>query len=92
MSEHTESARVVADVLAAIVEALDVPMPAVDEADERAHYRLLDNRAADVRIVLAALLRHPGPLDNTADIIRRRTADQPVTYTPFVFERDGGEG
>lgn len=91
MSQDTETAAAVTDLLAAIVEALDVPLPSTDTADERAHYRLLERRSFDVRATLAAVLRYPGGLDDTADIIRRDAAAQPVTYTPFEFKQDGGE-
>ncbi|MFE0651811.1 hypothetical protein ACFVZH_27535 [Streptomyces sp. NPDC059534] len=80
-------------LLAAIVEALDIPIPAIDRADEREHYRLLERRATDVLIGLSALLRHPGAgaLEDTARHIRRFTAHTPVTYTPFTFETSEGK-
>ncbi|MEV6331471.1 hypothetical protein [Streptomyces sp. NPDC051909] len=92
MSERIEFHGDVAELLAAIVEALDVPMPSIDRADQREHYSLLRARSSDVRIALHALLRYPGVLDDTIEDIRRWTARNPVTYTPFVFEEREGEG
>ncbi|MFJ9826022.1 hypothetical protein ACIRSU_16855 [Streptomyces sp. NPDC101160] len=92
MSEQTESIDAVMDLVAAIVEALTVPLPSLAPADERAHYRLLDNRTAELRATLMGVLKHPGPLDDTATIIRRGVADLPVTYPPFRFEEPEGEG
>ncbi|MFF6776349.1 hypothetical protein ACFY8W_22690 [Streptomyces sp. NPDC012637] len=92
MSERIESIDAVMDLVAAIVEVLDVPLPSNALTDERAHHRLLEHRTADLRAVLGAVLAHPGPLDDTADIIRRRLADWPVTYTPFDFEEREGQG
>ncbi|MGW7307389.1 hypothetical protein ACWGI1_17635 [Streptomyces sp. NPDC054835] len=92
MSEQTESVDKVMDLVAAIFDTLDIPLPSLARSDERAHYRLLDNRTADLRAVLGALLKYPGPLDNTADFIRKQTARRPVTYTPFETEQrtEGG--
>ncbi|MGW5394741.1 hypothetical protein [Streptomyces sp. NPDC003952] len=88
MNQRTQNAAV-ADLLRAIVEALDVPLPSVADADERVYHRLLERRTSDVRIVLDVMLRMGGdPWENASDI-RRRTAEEPVTYTPFVF-KDGG--
>ncbi|GGR85705.1 hypothetical protein Snoj_44120 [Streptomyces nojiriensis] len=89
MNERTERAAV-ADLLSAIVAALDVPLPALAEADERAYHRILQRRASDVRIVLRVMLRHRGDGDlwESASEIRHRTAEEPVSYTPFVF-KDG---
>ncbi|MFF4433041.1 hypothetical protein ACFYZ4_28275 [Streptomyces sp. NPDC001513] len=88
MNERTHNAAVT-DLLRAVVEALDVPLPSVAEDDERVYHRLLERRASDVRIVLDVMLRRDGDPWENASIIRRRTAQEPVTYTPFVF-KDGG--
>ncbi|MGW6462196.1 hypothetical protein ACWF94_40780 [Streptomyces sp. NPDC055078] len=81
----------VADLIAAVVEALDVPLPSIADADERAYHRLLERRVTDVRVTLAVLLKYPetGVGDNAA-YIRTRTAAEPVTYTPFEPRPDGG--
>ncbi|MET9728484.1 hypothetical protein [Streptomyces zaomyceticus] len=84
----------VTDLLSAIVEALDIPMPSIEDADERKHYRLLERRATDVRIAWRSLLRHPShpDLHYDAAYIRTCTAEQPVTYTAYEPDRAGGEG
>ncbi|MFD5113724.1 hypothetical protein ACFWNG_15625 [Streptomyces sp. NPDC058391] len=81
----------VTGLLAAVVEALDVPVPSIDPADERAYHRLLEHRTADVRIALASILKFPeAGISRDAEYIRARTAAVPVTYTPFEPDRDGG--
>ncbi|MFJ9594953.1 hypothetical protein ACIRS3_19560 [Streptomyces virginiae] len=87
MSERTEAHVALLD---AIVAALDLPLPSIAAADERDYYRLLERRALAVRIALEAnrvVSRDPRL---AADMIRTRTAEEPVTYTPFKDERDGG--
>ncbi|MGW2677925.1 hypothetical protein [Streptomyces sp. NPDC001436] len=84
MNERTVKAGY-ADLLAAIVDALDVPLPSLAEADERTYYRLLERRASDVRVVVAVNLSHSRDPWTAASEIRRRTAERPVTYTPFEF-------
>ncbi|WP_405942060.1 hypothetical protein [Streptomyces sp. NBC_00207] len=78
-----------ADLLDAIVAALDLPLPAIEVADERLYYRLLERRALAVRIVLES--NRAGSRDPrlAADAIRTRTTEEPVTYTPWKDERDG---
>ncbi|MFJ6447105.1 hypothetical protein ACIQNV_10990 [Streptomyces hydrogenans] len=93
MSEPDTLPADVADLLAAVAEALDIPIPSIETADERNHYRLLDRRTMDVRIALQCLLRHrdhPDLADDAA-YIRSWTAEYPVTYTPF-FSRTEEEG
>ncbi|MEU7724010.1 hypothetical protein AB0B78_01940 [Streptomyces sp. NPDC040724] len=87
MSERTVTAHV--DLLDAIVEALDLPLPSIGEADEQLYYRLLERRALAVRIIVQinrTVTRDPSV---AADAIRTRTAEEPVTYTPFKDEKDG---
>ncbi|MGW7141145.1 hypothetical protein [Streptomyces xanthophaeus] len=79
-----------ADLLAAIVEALDVPLPSLAQADERTYYLLLERRASDIRIAAEVNLSHTLDPWMAASAIRRRTAETPVTYTPFEFKPDGG--
>ncbi|MGJ0153845.1 hypothetical protein ACR3S4_10790 [Streptomyces sp. CH8.1] len=86
MSERTEAH---VDLLDAIVAALNLPLPAVEVADERLYYRLLERRALAVRIVIEsnrAVSRDPRL---AADAIRARIAEEPVTYTPFKDEKGG---
>ncbi|MFF4011448.1 hypothetical protein [Streptomyces sp. NPDC001717] len=89
MSERTVAAHV--DLLHAIVDALHLPLPSIEVADERLYYRLLERRALAVRIIIEsnrAVTRDPRL---AADAIRTRTAEEPVTYTPFKFDKNGDE-
>ncbi|WP_405681227.1 hypothetical protein [Streptomyces sp. NBC_01238] len=92
MSDRPALDEAVRDLLAAVVTALTLPLPALDEADERAHSRLLEIRASDVRIVLDVLTRsrHRGAVTASAAEIRRRTDREPVDYAPFVFREEEG--
>ncbi|RST04597.1 hypothetical protein EF910_16470 [Streptomyces sp. WAC07149] len=89
MNERTEADH--ADLLVAIVEALNLPLPPMAEADERLYYRLLERRALAVRIVIAANRTVSRDPRWAADAIRTRTAEEPVTYTPYAFDKDGDE-
>ncbi|MFE7427823.1 hypothetical protein [Streptomyces sp. NPDC057545] len=92
MSDRPVLDEAVRDLLAAVVAALDLPLPTIDEADERAHHRLLELRAGDVRVVLEVLARspyYPGAVTESAAEIRRRTDREPVDYAPFVFREEG---
>lgn len=84
------------DLLAAIRDALDVPLPGIEEGAERAFYRLMEIRRSAVHSTLAALLADPSPQvqDHDTRYLRRRTSDTPVTYEVWepaaLAERDGG--
>ncbi|MGC5344551.1 hypothetical protein [Streptomyces sp. DT171] len=93
MSRTPQLTKEMAELLAAVVAALDLPIPSVDVADERAHDRLLELRATDVRIVLDTLIRFsssPGSVARNAAEIRRRTDREPVDYAPFVSRVEEG--
>ncbi|WP_374773796.1 hypothetical protein OG756_12935 [Streptomyces sp. NBC_01310] len=89
MSERTEAAHV--DLLEAIVDALDLPLPSIAEADERLYYRLLERRALAVRIIIEANRTVSRDPRLAADAIRTRAAEEPVTYTPFKDEKNGDD-
>ena len=94
MSEHAPLPADVADLLAAVAEALDIPIPSIETADECKHYRLLEDRTMHTRVALQSLLRHrdhPDLADDAA-YIRRCTAEYPVTYAPFRSSEAGGAG
>lgn len=83
----------VRELLAAVVEALDVPLPDITDAAERAHYRVLQRRATDTRVVLATLLEFNGPdLAQDSAVIRQRTAEAPVDYPLWEPPRPAAEG
>ncbi|MFJ9807123.1 hypothetical protein ACIRTB_02645 [Streptomyces sp. NPDC101158] len=85
MSEHTELRGDVTELLKAIAEALDLPVPSIREGDDHKFQRLLIDRATNVWVAVTVLLQHPGSgaLKHTTAYVRRHTADHPVTYTPF---------
>ncbi|MFF1417453.1 hypothetical protein [Streptomyces sp. NPDC058280] len=80
-------------LLAAVADALDVPLPSIDPADERAYHHLLERRTSEVRGNLLAILAHPElGIDDDAARIQAWTAASPVTYTPWVRPTRDGEG
>lgn len=82
----------VTDLLAAIVEVLDVPLPGLAETDERAYHRLMERRISAVRATLGALLAYPSPIEGReARSLRRRAELNPVTYTVWKGITDGGD-
>jgi hypothetical protein len=85
----------VLELLTAIVEALDVPLPGLDEADDRAYQAVMRRRLSEVHIVLDVALSPEwvGTLDPAREAanIRQRTADTPITYTVWERPADGGE-
>lgn len=74
----------VAALLAAIKEALDVPLPAVGEENDREYVRLLERRTAAIRTVLEAIPGGDDVSDYDVRAIRLRTEHSPITYEPFV--------
>lgn len=91
-ADNTTLPEPVRDLLAAVVEALTVPLPSIDQADERAFHRLLELRTTDVRTTLASILDFPDvPIDKDADSIRARIAALPVTYAVYEPAADGGQ-
>ncbi|MFA3838631.1 hypothetical protein [Streptomyces aureus] len=83
----------VVDLIAAVAEALDIPLPATNDADERTYHRLLERRASTVSIALAALLKlRIAGLGDDAEWIRTRVAELPVTYAVFVPVQERGAG
>lgn len=65
-------------LLTAVHAALDIPMPSLDDPDERAHYRILAQRAGVARIALASVLGHGLP--DAAGWLTSLIAEMPVTY------------
>jgi hypothetical protein len=82
----------VSDLIAAVVDALELPLPSLEEADERAYLRIIERRVSDVRVVLATMLDFPDTdIRRDAADIRDRTAAVPAAYAPFEDTTDGGE-
>lgn len=74
----------VRDLLAAIVEALDVPL-ADQAADDDTASRLMRERASNARIIAGSALTSPSLSDiaRAAGQLCGWTADSPVTYRPY---------
>jgi hypothetical protein len=95
-AESTLSSAVL-DLLAAIRDAADVPLPSLDLADEHAWHQLTARRLSDLHTTLSVALdpKYDGvDFAREAAIIRARTADSPVTYTLWEAPEaapDGGE-
>lgn len=79
----------VAELLAAIADSLDLPLPGLNDADERAHAGLLRDRAVRVRNAARLILDDGHPIDRAAQWIRREADARPVTYTPWKRPEDG---
>ncbi|MFI1203814.1 hypothetical protein ACH4VR_31010 [Streptomyces sp. NPDC020883] len=78
----------VAALLRAVHEALDIPLPDVTDADERAYATLLQGRSISARVILAGVLQDGHNVGRAAESLRLWTAERPVTYTPWTD--DGG--
>jgi hypothetical protein len=68
----------ITDLLAAIRDALDVPL-ADRPVDDQARAELLTRRASDTRVVVELLLTH-GDIAHSVIRLREWTAEHPVTY------------
>lgn len=81
----------VLDLLAAIREALDVPLSALTDADERTRARILNERAGVARIVVAGILDQGHDVASAAAYLAERTAETPIAFTVWQRpEPDGG--
>lgn len=82
---NSEISGPVRDLLAAVVDALDVPLPGLGDGDERAFNRLMERRRSLVHSTLASILRHPtgGITPSDAEHLRAGVESQPITYTPW---------
>ncbi|MFJ9027585.1 hypothetical protein ACIRQP_03515 [Streptomyces sp. NPDC102274] len=79
----------VAELLAAIADSLDLPLPSLDPADEVAHAGLLSDRAARVRNAALLILEDGHPIGRAAQWIREEADARPVTYTPWKRPETG---
>ncbi|MBC2904130.1 hypothetical protein [Streptomyces cupreus] len=75
-------------LLRAVHDALDVPLPGVTDADERAYATLLQLRTRDALVILAAVLNKGHDIAPAAESLYSWTAERPVSYTPW--SEDGG--
>ncbi|MFJ4974946.1 hypothetical protein ACIP6X_06340 [Streptomyces coeruleorubidus] len=90
MSGRTNSLRVdsfpepVVALLRAVHDALDLPLPGLTDADERAYALLLAQRARDARVILAGVLDDGHEAGGAAVSLRAWMDREPVTYTPWI--------
>ncbi|MEV6807329.1 hypothetical protein [Streptomyces sp. NPDC051132] len=74
-------------LLRALHDALDLPLPGLTDADERAYHLLLHDRASRARIILECALVSNHDLGPATEQLRAWTAEGPVTYTPWTDAR-----
>ncbi|MFI0230795.1 hypothetical protein [Streptomyces sp. NPDC017086] len=74
-------------LLRALHDALDLPLPGLTDADERAYHLLLHDRASRARIILECVLVNDHDLGPAAERLTAWTAEGPVTYTPWTDDR-----
>jgi hypothetical protein len=65
------------ELLAAILEALDIPSPAT-VGDGEVHDRILLNRVTDAKVALEGVLRRGDDPGWSADYLRGRLAEKPA--------------
>ncbi|MER8197051.1 hypothetical protein ABTY00_24175 [Streptomyces microflavus] len=75
------------DLLAAVTEMLDVPLPQ-DYSDMPAHHQLLKSRVSLLRGYLGNMVDKLNEPDVHADGIRTMKSSAPVTYPPFTLAED----
>jgi hypothetical protein len=84
------TAPAVLDLLSVIRDMADVPLPSLDDADERAWRTLMLRRLGDVHVVLSVALspKWSGMFDaaREAAVLRQRLNATPVTYTRYGRE------
>ncbi|WP_059048291.1 hypothetical protein [Streptomyces acidiscabies] len=72
-------------LLRAVHDTLDIPLPGLTDADERAHAKLLQQRSGRAQVILACVLDDGHDFGRAAETLRSWTADMPVTYTPWTY-------
>ena len=84
------TAPAVLDLLAVIRDMADVPLPSLDDADERAWRTLMMRRLGDLHVVLSVALdpKRAPDLDPAAEaaVLRQRLNAAPVTYADYGTE------
>ncbi|MFE7837471.1 hypothetical protein ACFU53_15960 [Streptomyces sp. NPDC057474] len=73
-----DEARDLRQLLAAVLEALDIPAPAT-VGDTDAHHTLLADRAMDAVVALQCVLQRGDCAGWSADYLRARLAEKPAT-------------
>lgn len=78
------------DLLAAIGEHADLPMPDIGDADVRAHSRLASDRAHRIATAVRLVIDGGHHAAGTAEWLREEAAATPATYTPWT-QQGGGD-
>lgn len=73
----------VRDLLAAIADSLDLPLPGLTERDEEEAARLMRVRARRIHNAARLILDEGHTVTRSAEWIREMTVDTPVNYTPW---------
>ncbi|MFP8885028.1 hypothetical protein [Streptomyces mangrovi] len=79
----------VRELLAAVLEAIDLPMPDITEADERRAAVVQRDRTRVAAVVTRGVLECGHDPGHAAEYLRRRTTETPADYRPW---QGGGEG
>lgn len=80
------------DLLAAIRDLLDLPIPAITASDEQAHEQLLAQRTGHLIVKLnITLARGPVDLAQLAHDLRAYAAKTPPVYARWTRPTNGGE-
>ncbi|CAL9403531.1 hypothetical protein SUDANB106_01517 [Streptomyces sp. enrichment culture] len=83
----------VRELLAALVDAFDLPLPDITDGAERAYHRVLAERARTAHATLRiALATGPEDFEHGAAYLRRRVAEIPADYRPWPGPQDAAEG
>ncbi|MCC3652714.1 hypothetical protein LIX60_14835 [Streptomyces sp. S07_1.15] len=82
----------VRELLAALADAVDLPLPDITDADERRAGYVLRDRARSAVVVARTVLDNGHDPAHAAAYLRRRTAETPADYQPWRGPLNGGEG
>lgn len=82
----------VRELLAALVDAVDLPLPDITDADERRAGNILRDRARSAVVVARGVLEDGHDPARAAAYLRQRTAETPANYRPWRDPQNGGEG
>ncbi|MBN3928937.1 hypothetical protein IQ279_04660 [Streptomyces verrucosisporus] len=83
----------VRELLAAVLEAIDLPMPDITETDERRAAAVQRDRTRVAAIVTRGVLERGHDPGHGAAYLRRRVAEVPADYCPWTGpQQGGGEG
>ncbi|WP_030543114.1 hypothetical protein [Streptomyces albus] len=82
----------VRELLAALADAVDLPLPDITDADERRAGNVLRDRARTAVAVARGVLDDDHDPARAAAYLREQTAATPANYRPWRDPLNGGEG